>query len=297
VTDLLRTLVAGIAVGGRVALVAIGLSLILRTSGVISFAQGAWLLLGAYLVSSFVESGLSFWLAVPLVMAIGSALSTATYRFVVRPMRGHSSSAVVLVTLGILGLVRHVAAAIWGTEPRNLGDPFGVRTMSVGDVVIPVRDVFSVVSAVIVLAFVVAVLRATPIGLATRAVALDREAAATQGIDAERIVTGCWAIAGVTAVVAGLSASAGAGRVDPGIVDASFVALVAVVVGGADSPAGGVVAAFALGIAQQLVAWYQPQHVDALGANFEGIFPYVVMVIVLIVRPTGLAGQAETWRP
>jgi branched-chain amino acid transport system permease protein len=297
VEDLLRTLVAGIAVGGRISLVAVGLSLVLRSSGVINFAQGAWLLLGAHLVAVLVDHGVSFWFALPIVMIVGAGLSAASYRILVRPMRGQPGYAVVLVTLGVLGLVTHIVAAIWGTEARNLGDPFGVSTMTIGGVTVPVRDLFSVGAAVVVLAAVVGSLGATSLGLATRAVVLDREAAATQGIHGPRIVTGCWAIAGATAVVAGVCASTGAGRLEVGIVDASFLALVAVVVGGLDSPAGGVAAAFALGIGQQLAAWYQPQHLDGLGDNFAAIVPYVVMVVVLIARPTGLAGQVEAWRP
>jgi branched-chain amino acid transport system permease protein len=297
VNELARTIVAGLASGGRIALVVVGLSLVLRTSGVINLAQGAWMLLGAYLVAALVDSGLSFWLAAALAAAVGAGLSAATFRVVVRPMRGQPAHAVVLVTLGVLGVVTQLTAAVWGTDARNLGDPFGVATVSVAGVTVARRELFAIVAALAVLGAVAVVLRTTAVGLATRAVAADREAAATQGIDPDRVVMGCWAAAGAAAVVAGVAASTGASRLGPGLVGASFVALAAVVVGGLDSPLGGVVAAFGIGVVEELVAVYQPRHLAALGDDLAGVVPYVVMAIVLVARPTGIAGSVEPWRP
>ena len=295
--ELVQTLVAGLASGSRTALAVVGLSLVLRTSGVINLTQGAWMLLGAYLVSALVAAGMSFWAALVLATVTGILASTLTHRLVVRPMRHQPPYAVVLVTLGVLGVVTHLVAAGWGTDARNLGDPFGVRTVVIWSVAIPRRDVFTLAAALLVLGALVLVLRRTSIGLTTRAVAIDREAASAQGIHPDRVIAGCWAIAGGAAAIAGIAASTGASRVNPGVVGVSFVALAAVVAGGADSPAGGMVAAVAFGLIEQLVAVYQPRHLAMLGDSLATVLPFVVMAVVLIARPTGLAGSPDQWRP
>lgn len=294
--ELLQTLVVGFAVGSRIALVAIGFSLVYRTSEVLNFAQGAWLLVGAYLVHHGVQVGLPFWTALVLAGAACAALAALSYRITVKPMRNQPVFAVILVTVGLLTIARFVIAAAWGTEPRNLGDPFGLSTVTLGGVTVPVRDLFTIGATVASVAVIMLLLRGTAFGLAMRATADDREAALVQGVRTDRVVALSWALAAAFAALAGVAASAGVSRLAPGVVETSFVALAAVVIGGLDSPGGGVVAALLLGVSQQFVAVYQPEYVEVLGRNFASIFPYVLLVIVLLVRPYGLAGRAEWWR-
>lgn len=296
IEELVQTMVVGLAVGSRIALVAIGFSLVYRTSEVLNFAQGAWLLVGAYLVHHGVQMGLSFWVALALACGVCAALAALSFRVTVKPMRNQPVFAVILVTVGLLTIARFAVAAAWGTDARNLGDPFAISTVTFGGVTVPVRDLFTIAATVASVAIIMLLLRGTAFGLAMRATADDREAALVQGVRTDRVVAMSWALAAAFAVVAGVAASAGVSRLGPGIVETSFVALAAVVIGGLDSPGGGAVAAVLLGVSQQFVAVYQPEYVEVLGGNFASIFPYLLLVVVLLVRPYGLAGRAEWWR-
>jgi branched-chain amino acid transport system permease protein len=297
VTEFLQIAFAGLALGARYALVALGFVIIYKATGVINFAQGALLALGTYMTYALVNSAeLPFWLAV-----LGGALATALVgaaieALVLRRMVGQPVFAVIMITIGLLFIIDQVITAIWGFDALNLNDPWGVETIDLGGVTMSVRDLWTLAIAGVVLAAFFAFFRFTDWGVAMRATAHDQEAALAQGISARKVFALSWAIAGALAALAGVTLAAGAAAVTPGIGTVALLAFPAMIVGGLDSPVGAVLGGLIIGLTQALVAGYQDDVAPWLGDGFSGVAPYVVMILILLVRPYGLFGTPEVRR-
>lgn len=288
---------AGTVRGALYALVALGFVVIYKSTGVINFAQGGLLLLGTYLTyNARVTWGLAFWPAVGLAALLTALVGVLVERTVLRRMIGQPVFAVVMVTLGLLIIVQQVVPAIWKYERLDLGDPWGVRSVTLGSLTVEHKDLWTLALTALALAAFFAFFRFSRYGLAMRATAFDQEAAMAQGISASRVVALSWAIAGVVATLAGVMLSAGSGGVEPGKDLIALAAFPAIILGGLDSPLGAVVGGFAIGISQALTAGYQPQHAAFLGQGFDTVLPYVVMVLILLVRPYGLFGTRTVVR-
>jgi branched-chain amino acid transport system permease protein len=296
-TDLLQTLFSGVALGTKYALVALGFVVIFRATGVINFAQGGFVLIGAYLSYNFsVTWGMNFYLAVLLAMICGAAVGAFVEWAVLRRMVGEASFSVIMLTIGLLFVIRAIVPTIWGFANLQQGDPWGIDTVELGGVVFAVRELWTLVAAAGALLAFFVFFRYSKMGVAMRATAIDQEAALAQGISVNRVVSVSWAIAGVVATLAGVALSTGAAQLAPSIEFVALAAFPAMILGGLDSPLGAVIGGLIIGIVQQLTSLYQPQYAEWLGDGFSLVMPYVVMVIILIVRPYGLFGTEEVRR-
>lgn len=295
--EFLQLVFAGIALGARYALVALGFVVIYRATGVINFAQGGLVALGAYVAFQFArEWELPFVLAVVLALAVTGLVGVLIERTVLRRMVGQPVFAVIMITIGVLFILEQLIPTIWGYGSKNLGDPWGIRTVEAGEITLAVRDLWTIGLAALALAGFFVFFRYSSLGLAMRATAFDQEAALAQGISARTVVALSWGIAGVVAALAGVTLASGAAAVDPSISFIALAAFPAMILGGMDSPLGAVVGGLIIGVTQTLTAGYQPQHAEWLGSNFHIVMPYVVMVIILLVRPYGLFGTPEVER-
>lgn len=299
-TKLFQLLASGAALGAVYALVGLGFVVIYRATGVINFAQAGMVVLGAFLVYNATATwDLPFWLSVVVSMGIGAVIGILLERVILRQMIGQPVYAVILVTVGLLLLVEPIVTTIWRNPATNIENPWGLSRLTIGDVRILQVDVATVALAAIVLGIFFAFFRFTKYGVAMRATAIDQEAALAQGIEVRRVVALSWAIAGMVAVLAGAMLGSGAGPgvglgVGMGIV--SLKALPAVVLGGLDSPLGAVVGGLIIGIAEVLTAGYQTDVFPFLPRGFAGVMPWVVMIVVLLVRPYGLFGTRDVRR-
>lgn len=187
----------GLAVGAQYALVALGFVVIYRATRVINFAQGGLVMLGAYLTYNFHQTwGLPFFVAVLCAVLVSGLLGVAVEALILRRMVGQPTFAVLMITIGMLFVIEQVVTTVWGFDALNLGDPWEVRTAKVGEVVLSVRDIWTIGLAAAVLAAFFAFFRYSAMGVAMRATALDQEAALAQGISARRVFAVSWAIAG-----------------------------------------------------------------------------------------------------
>jgi branched-chain amino acid transport system permease protein len=299
-TKLLQLIASGAALGAVYALVGLGFVVIYRATGVINFAQAGMVVLGAFLVYNATSTwGLPFWLAVLVSMGFGAVIGVLLERFILRRMIGQPVYAVILVTVGLLLLVEPIVTTIWRNPSTNIENPWGLSQISIGDVKLLEIDVATVALAAIVLGLFFAFFRYTKYGVAMRATAIDQEAALAQGIEVRRVVALSWAIAGVVAVLAGTMLGSGAGPgvgLGVGIGIISLKALPAVVLGGLDSPLGAVVGGLLIGIAELLTAGYQADVLPFLPRGFASVMPWVVMLVVLLVRPFGLFGTRDVSR-
>lgn len=296
-TEFLEFCFQGVAIGSRYALVALGFVVIYRATGVINFAQGGFVLLGAYLTyNANVTWGLPFWAAVAFAVIAGALAGALVEVLVLRRMVGQPVFAVIMITIGLLFVMEQTTTSIWGFQNLNLGDPWGIDNISAGGVVMPMRDLWTIgiVAAVVTIFFVY--FRRSTMGIAMRATALDQEAAMSQGINVRLVFAVSWAIAGAVAALAGMSLATGSAALRPGISLFALLAFPAMILGGFDSPGGAVLGGIVIGVVQQLTAGYAPDYAPWLGNNFHLVMPYVVMVLILMVRPYGLFGTPEVQR-
>ena len=296
-SDFLFVTAQGIAVGSQLALVALGFVIIYKATGVINFAQGGLVLVGAYLTYNVTHTwGLPFAVAVLIAMAGAAVVGAGAERVALRPLIGRPVFASIMVTIGVLFVLEQVVTSIWGDATHNLGDPWGNSAVHAGSVPIAVKDIWSVgIAAVAVTAFFL-FFRYTSTGIAMRATALDAEAALAQGISPGRVYTVAWAVSGAVAALGGITLAAGGAKLSPGLDLTALVAFPAIILGGLDSPPGAVVGGLLIGLSQEYTARYLDRYSGVLGENFHVAMPYVLMVLVLLVRPYGLFGTKAVRR-
>jgi branched-chain amino acid transport system permease protein len=291
VTDLAQLAVKGLALGAVYALVAVGFVVVYKASGVINFAHGSLMLLGAYLAfNASVTWGLPFVAGVAVAVAAAALLALAVERVVLRRMVGQPPHAVILATIGLSIVLDQVVTAVWGFGQQPLDDPWGAGTVRVGGAVLATVDLATVVLAAASLAALGAFFRRARLGLAMRAAAADTEAALAQGIAPSMVAGLAWVLAAATATLAGVLLSSGVAAAHPGLGHQALRAFPAVILGGLESVPGAAAGGVAIGLLEVLTAGYAPAHAPWLGANAHQIVPYLVMVAVLLVRPAGLFG-------
>jgi len=297
VREFLQLCFNGVALGTTYALVALGFVVIYKATGVINFAQGGLVMTGAYLTYNFRETwGVPFYLAVVMAMAASGLIGVAVEALVLRRMVGQPPFSQIMITIGLLFIVQEACTTIWGFDNLNLGDPWGIDTVKAGGLVLAVSDLWTIGLAAFVLAAFFLFFRFSSLGVAMRATALDQEAAMAQGISVHHVYALSWGIAGVVAALAGVTLAAGPGQLQPGVQFVALLAFPAMILGGLDSPIGAVVGGIIIGVTQTLTAGYQADYAPWLGTNFQVVMPYVVMIVILMVRPHGLFGTKEVVR-
>jgi branched-chain amino acid transport system permease protein len=312
----LSALVSGLALGAIYALIALGYVIVYRSTHILNFAQGAILTLGAYLVYLFTgpAKGTNFdnppsWFRLPYFVAIIIAmLLMAAFglllEFIMRPFRGRPVFAVIMATLGIGIVLSAIKSWVWGTSPVNLDLPLGDKFFRVGGndgLALKYIDLFTMgVVATIAVLFFFAFQRSR-LGTAMRATASDPEAAIAQGISPNAIFGLSWAISCALATLAGILLASGAGsvltpQVSPSLGAFALVGFPAIVLGGVDSPGGAILGGGIIGIAQVLAGTYEPNIAPYVGTAFSNLVPYLLMIVILVIRPAGLFGTKAVRR-
>jgi branched-chain amino acid transport system permease protein len=297
VTEFLQATVKGISTGSIYGLLALGFVIIYKSTQVLSFAQRGLTILGAFWGVYFAsELDLNFWIAAPLAIALAGVIGITIERLVLRPMVGKPVFSVAILTIGLDIVLVVIAFNLLSVNvPRPLNDPWGLGTVSFGDVVIPQKDVATIIAAAVLLVLFTLFFRYSRFGLAMRATAADQEVSLAQGITVTRVFASSWALAAMLAALAGILLGAGTG-VGPALGTKAIRALPAAVVGGLDSVTGAIVGGLLIGLIEGYAAIYQADHLGFLGDNFSDVVAWVVMFAVLLVRPYGLFGTREVER-
>lgn len=298
-TEFMTAVGIGMGKGSIYALVALGFVIIYKSMGVISFAQPAFLLSGAVLVS-FLAPEVGFYGAVALGVVGIAVLALVVERVAIRPMVGKAVFVIAIITIGVDIVVRTVAGGFLGVKPRFVGDPWGLGTLDVGGVIIQQRHLAAFITAAVIMVALFLFFRYTPIGLAMRAASLDQEAAMAQGVNVGTVFAVSWALAGGLAAVAGVFAATGE-PISNTLWLVALVALPVIILGGLDSLGGAVLGGFIIGIAQALASTYHRDIFNGdvlpeLSNNLGPVVPFIVMFVVLLVRPYGLFGTKEVER-
>lgn len=291
--ELAESIVRGLGIGSVYALLALGFVIIYKATKVISFAQPAFMLAGAVLVT-YLVGPLGFFVALPLAALATGVFAMGIERVAIRPMIGKAAFVVAIITLGIDLAVRVVVNAFIGINERYVGDPWGIATTTVFGIAVQQRHIAMLVITALLVTALFLFFRYTRMGLAMRAAAYDQEAALAQGVSVGAVFALSWGLAGALAAVAGTFAAVGE-SVNSTLWLIALVALPVIILGGLDSLLGAVIGGLIVGIVQELTATYQGD-IELLGANFSVITPYLVMMLVLLLRPYGLFGTREVER-
>jgi branched-chain amino acid transport system permease protein len=295
--DVVQNTISGFALGAKYALIALGFVVVFRATGVINFANGAFVLVGAYMTYQFSQVwGVNFYLSILLSMAFGFLLGVFLEAAILRRMVGEAPFTVIMVTIGLLFIIDNIVTAIWGAENLTLGDPWTGSVVELGSLRMSHRDLWAVGFTAAVLVGFLVFFRYSRMGLAMRATAMDPEAALAQGISARHVYQVAWGIAGLVAALAGTTFATGTGALDPGVGLLALAAFPAMILGGLDSPLGAVIGGLIIGIAQQLTALLAPEYLQFAGRSVDLVVPYLLMVVILMVRPYGLFGTPEVRR-
>jgi branched-chain amino acid transport system permease protein len=283
----IEVLVGGLLSGVMYSLVALGFVLIYKTSGVLNFAQGALLLFAALTFVSLAERGVPFALAFVATLAIMALLGIAIERTVLRPLVNQPPITLFLATLGLSYVIEGVAQLLWGTQVHGLDIGIEDKPFEVYGVLISQFDLFAAGVAGSLVATLIVFFRYTNVGLAFRAVADDQFAALAVGLRLSRVWAIVWSVAGIVALVAGLLWGARLG-VQFSLSLVVLKALPVLVLGGFDSIAGAIVGGLAIGAIEKLSEVYIGPY---FGGGIEGWAAYVVALLFLLIRPSGLFGQ------
>jgi branched-chain amino acid transport system permease protein len=295
--------ISGLLAGGPIALTALGLVLIFKSSYIFNFAQGQMLLIGALITWWLsVELGLPLWLAILLAILFSALMGLAIERLALRPMTGQPLLSIILMTLALSQVLQGLALLFFGGVQRNFprifsaGDPYRITTPFVNNgepiaVILKQNLTWSFIVAVAGVLLIGAFFRFTRTGLSMRGTSEDHELAQSVGIRIQRVFGLSWALAGMVATVAGVLLATSSG-LDISLSVVVLAAFPAVLLGGLDSIPGTLVGGLIIGLAAGLVSASKVPIVR----NAAEIMPYVVLLIVLILRPEGLFGQRRIER-
>ena len=294
-TQFLSLLVNGISLGALYALIALGFVVIFKSSEVVSFMHGSLLLLGAYLIVRW-QGPLGFWLAALLGIAATGLVGLLVDRVLLSRMRGAQVISLAILTIGVDILMSTEITREIGSDILNIAHPWGGGVLNLGPVGITTNRALAILVAAVLIGAFFAAFKYSNWGVSMRAAAEDGEAAALMGIRLGRVSAVSWVVGGVLAAVAGLFL---VGSPTPGVTPAvgavALRAFPAAILGGLDSTGGALVGGLLIGVAESLATGYQDQ-LAFLGRGFGAVVPYIVMIIVLLVRPSGLFGTRELTR-
>src|SRR5579875_3350745 len=279
----------GIASGMVYAAIALSLVLIWRGTRILNFAQGGLAMLTTYLASIVISRTGSYWEGFAAGLAAGLVLGAVAERTVIRPVESKGPMNAVIVTIGLLIFIEGLAGIIFGGQYRSFPPAFSIVGLRIGSFSLGIsrNDVFTA-GAVLAAAVILAVVfRYTPVGLRLRAAAFGPQVARLLGVRVGRVLTLGWALAGLFGALAGVLVTPST-FLYPNSMDAIFVlGFTAAVIGGLDSPVGAVVGGLILGVVLEYVGGY-------LGSDIVPLFGLAALVLVLMVRPSGLFSAATT---
>ena len=282
-------LISGISIGFVYALIVLGFVLVFKATRVVNFAHGSVLLIGAYVIAR-THRDLGFLGAIVVGVAVAAVVAFLIQFVFIRRVRGATADVLTILTLGVNILLATEMTRRIGDATLAIGDPWRDHITHIGSFAIPQARVAAAVVAVILLAILLLVFRFTDWGLAMRSAADDGETAALMGIRLTRVAAGVWALAGAVAAIGGIFLST---FPTPGVdANTGLVALAAfpaAILGGLDSVAGAVIGGLIIGVTVTLVNGYQDE-LAFLGRGLGDVAPYVVMLVVLLLRPSGLFG-------
>jgi branched-chain amino acid transport system permease protein len=288
----LLLVINGVLIGLMYALIALGFVLVYKATDAINFAQGEFVMAPAIIAGVVAGAAQSFWLGVAVALAAMIAFSFALERTVLRPLLGRPVVAVIMATIGLAAMLRGLVPMIFGAETRALTLPIGDEPVRIGSLSLQPAQLAGAGVAVLCLIVFTWFFRRSRMGVAMRAMADDQQVATAMGINVERYFALAWAMAGIVSALGGVMWGAMLG-VDVQLALVGLKVFPVVILGGLDSIGGAVVGGLIVGVVENLASGYLDPFV---GGGTKDFAPYVLMVLVLMVRPYGMFGTRRIER-
>jgi branched-chain amino acid transport system permease protein len=284
----IQLLVTGITVGSIYSLIALGYVTIYRTSRIVNMAQGAFVMFGAFFVYAFLsEIGLPYWLAAIMSIVCVAVLGMVMYLLVLRPLIKVSLVSIILATMALSILFENVALLKWGGYGKSVPAFTGDKALFIGKVAIFPQSLWVIGLMILVLIGLYALNNLTRVGKQMTATANDPGAASLSGVNTGRMILLAFAISAAIGALGGIAITPinSTSYLSGGIYALS--GFVAAILGGWGSSTGAVVGGLVLGIIQSLATGFLP-------AGYQDAVAYVILILILYFRPSGILGQAST---
>jgi branched-chain amino acid transport system permease protein len=282
-----QLVVDGLSTGSIYAAIALAIVLVNQATGLVNFAQGGMAVLAAYVAWWLTNRGVPLILAILLSILFSFVLGAVVERWLMRRFERGDPDTAVVVTIGLLTLITGISGWLWTYNNQQFPSLFSLDTVSFLGVSISVRSIGTTLVIVVAMILMQGLFVGTKLGLALRAVAINPQSAAFSGLPVGRLLMVGWGLAAALGAVAGALVAPQL-TLTPGMLDSTLVyALAAVILGGLTSPIGVVVAAWIIGVLENLAAVYIP----FIGFDLKVAVPFILIFVVLIVRPQGLFGR------
>jgi len=282
----LQIIISGVAQGCIYGLIALGVVLIYKATETVSFAQGELMMLGSFIGLIVMSAlGLPFWLAFAAAVVAMGAFGVALERLVIRPILGQPAFSIVMLTIGIGYVARGAITMVpgLGTDTHTLAVPYKDQVWNLGALVLNVEQLVIIAATVVLSAVLYAMFKYSKLGVAMQAASQNQLAAYYMGIPVKRLNGLVWGLAAAVAAVAGLLlAPITFVHANMGFI--GLKAMPAAVVGGFGSLPGALVGGLVIGVVESLAGFYLPE-------GFKDIAAYVVVLIMLVLKPNGLFGE------
>lgn len=292
-TFFIQMIVTGIVVGSIYGLVALGFVLIYRASDVLNLANGEFVMIGAYIAISLITVfKLPFIIAMILTLILSAILGVVVEKVVLGPLRNAPPISVIMATIGLSSLLAGAVHMIWGHRTRSFPEVFPTDPVRFGDVQITPVYLWSFGIVMVLLVAFTIFFRYSKMGIAMRASADDQQAAMSMGISVKRVYAVTWIIAAVVAAVGGVLL----GHINGVNANMSVIGLTVlpvVILGGLDSVMGAIIGGFIIGILQNLAGGYLD---PLIGGGLKDVVPFIIVLLILMIKPHGLFGKASIER-
>lgn len=290
----LQLVLSGLVVGSIYALVGLGFVIIYKSSSILNFAQGEFLMLGAYVcLAIFTGTKVPFAVAFVLTLAFSALLGVLMERVLLRPMIGEPVISVIMLTLGLASVLKAVVQGIWGTDTRPYPEIFPTTPVRIGPLPVSQGYLYSVASVLVLLLLFSVFFKYSRAGIAMRATAFSQQVALSMGISVKRIFALAWSIAAVVSAVGGVLLGGLRGGVDGAFALFGLKVIPVVILGGLDSIAGAIVGGVVMGVLENLAGGYLD---PIFGGGVKEVAPFVALVAILTIRPYGLFGKVKIER-
>ncbi len=285
---LIQQVVSGLATGGIYASLALALVMIYQATDVVNFAQGEMAMFSTYICWTLLQAGLPYWVAFVATLVIAFVGGLLIERVVIRPVENAPILTIVIVTLGLVFILNSVAGWVYSYIQKPFPSPFPSKPIKIGQIVLGAHDVGAIGITLVVLLLLFLFFRYTTLGLAMRAAAQNPASSRLCGIRVGWMLALGWGLAATFGAVAGVMIAPNI-FLDPNMMTGiQIYAFAAATVGGFTSPVGAVVGGFIVGVTENLVGTY----VSFIGTELKLTVALAMIIIVLLVKPSGLFGRS-----
>lgn len=279
-----QNVIAGLETGSLYALAALGLVLIFRTSDVINFAQGEMAMFSSFIAFTIWKNNMPYYVAFIGAILFAVLFGFLIERIFIRPASKASLVSKMIITLGLIMIINGLASAIFGIDSYYFRKAITLENLHVGGVIIQPNALFIILITISVMVILFYVIRNTMIGIAIRATAQNENTAKLMGIPVSRVYSLSWIIATVLGAIAGVLIAPTTNVSTTMMMEVHLKSFIAAVLGGFGSFVGPVVGGFIIGVFDNLVGYY-------ISLKWKTVIVYGLLILVLIIKPTGLFGK------